>query len=94
MSNRRSGRGSRLSGILTGTALGAAALAAGLAVAQTAHPHMPGGHIGHAPPPEGMELKEAQVVVPMESFGGRPVVSLRLDGKGPYKFVLDTGFGR
>jgi hypothetical protein len=93
MSKGTSGKRSGLSGILTGTVLGAAALAAGLAVAQTAHPHMSGGHIGHTPPPEGLEMKEAQVIVPMESFGGRPVVSLRLDGKGPYKFVLDTGAG-
>jgi len=38
-------------------------------------------------------LKEAEVIVPMDSFGGRPVVSLTLDGKGPFRFVLDSGAG-
>jgi hypothetical protein len=74
--------------VVAGAALGAVALAAGLVVAQTEH-----AHIGHAPPPEGVELKEAQVVVPMDSFGGRPVVSILLDGKGPFRFVLDSGAG-
>jgi aspartyl protease len=82
--------GSRTQEIVTGTALGAVALVAGLAVAQS---HMAGAHIGHPPPPEGVELKETPVIVPMESFGGRPVVSLLLDGKGPFQFVLDTGAG-
>jgi hypothetical protein len=35
-------------------------------------------------PPEGES-------VPMLEFGGRPVVEVMINGKGPYKFVLDTG---
>jgi len=27
----------------------------------------------------------------MESFGGRPVVEVSINGKGPYDFILDTG---
>lgn len=45
------------------------------------------------PAPAQVELKEAQVIVPMDSFGGRPVVSLMLDGRGPYRFVFDSGAG-
>ena len=27
----------------------------------------------------------------MQDMGGRPVVDLKINGKGPYRFVLDTG---
>jgi predicted aspartyl protease len=27
----------------------------------------------------------------MQDMGGRPVIELRLNGKGPYRFILDTG---
>jgi len=29
--------------------------------------------------------------VPMLDFGGRPVVEVMINGKGPYRFILDTG---
>ncbi|MFL6516164.1 MAG: aspartyl protease family protein [Chthoniobacterales bacterium] len=29
--------------------------------------------------------------VPMLDFGGRPVVEVMINGKGPYKFIFDTG---
>lgn len=73
--------------IAAGAAAGTA-LVLGLAFGQ-----VHGGAKHHAPPPAQVELKEGTVVVPMDSFGGRPVVSLSLDGKGPYRFVLDTGAG-
>jgi hypothetical protein len=31
------------------------------------------------------------VFVPMDSWGGRPVVEARINGQGPFKLVLDTG---
>src|SRR5262245_311086 len=43
------------------------------------------------PPPPEVTLSSDPVSVPMESFGGRPVVSLKLEGKSPVPFVLDTG---
>jgi hypothetical protein len=38
-----------------------------------------------------VQLPSGGATVPMESWGGRPVVSVVIDGKGPYRFVLDTG---
>jgi len=35
-------------------------------------------------PPDGL-------TVPMQDMGGRPVVELKINGKGPYRFILDTG---
>lgn len=32
--------------------------------------------------------------VPMLDFGGRPVVEVRINGKGPFPFILDTGASR
>jgi|CZKR01.1.fsa_nt_gi hypothetical protein len=43
------------------------------------------------PPPARVELRVPKTVVPMELFGGRPVVSVRVNGKGPFQFALDTG---
>jgi hypothetical protein len=34
------------------------------------------------------------VSVPMLDFGGRPGVAVRINGKGPFPFMLDTGAGR
>jgi Aspartyl protease len=50
-------------------------------------------HVIHRgpPPPERIELRVPKTVVPMALFGGRPVVSVRVNGKGPFKFILDTG---
>jgi hypothetical protein len=44
-------------------------------------------------PPRKFELVSAEVVVPFELVKGRPVVPVRIDGKGPFPFVLDTGAG-
>jgi hypothetical protein len=45
------------------------------------------------PPPERVELRTGKAAVPMELFGGRPVVSVHINGKGPFQFILDTGAG-
>src|SRR5262249_8912210 len=29
--------------------------------------------------------------VPMLDFGGRPVIEVKINGKGPYQFIFDTG---
>ena len=42
-------------------------------------------------PPARVELAGAEVVVPMPLFNDRPVVEVRVDGKGPFPFVVDTG---
>jgi predicted aspartyl protease len=41
-------------------------------------------------PPDKVELS-APMSVPMESSTGLPVVSARINGRGPYKFIIDTG---
>ncbi len=49
-------------------------------------------HVGpQVPVPTGIEVPRDGVTVPMQDMGGRPVVELRINGKGPYRFVLDTG---
>jgi predicted aspartyl protease len=42
------------------------------------------------PPPDKIELS-APVSVPLESSSGLPVVSARINGRGPYEFIIDTG---
>ncbi len=40
----------------------------------------------------GQELTGAvEAAIPMTNWGGRPVVDLEIDGKGPFRFILDTG---
>jgi hypothetical protein len=49
-------------------------------------------HRGHAAPaPTLVDVPADGVTVPMQDFGGRPVVDVLIDGKGPYPFILDTG---
>src|SRR4029077_18742566 len=43
------------------------------------------------PVPTGIELPRDGVTVPMQDMEGRPVVELKINGKGPYRFILDTG---
>jgi hypothetical protein len=45
------------------------------------------------PPPDRVELPRSDTSVPMKLFGGRPVVSVNINGKGPFPFILDTGAG-
>jgi hypothetical protein len=44
-----------------------------------------------APPPDKVELAGEEVVLPMGSFGNRPLVEVMLGEKGPFPFILDTG---
>jgi hypothetical protein len=44
-----------------------------------------------APGAEKIEVPEGGTNAPMGSLGGRPLVDLMIDGKGPYRFILDTG---
>ena len=49
-------------------------------------------HARHqAPPPARIEIPRDGAFFPMQDFGGRPVVEAKIDGKGPYRFILDTG---
>ena len=49
-------------------------------------------HVGpRVPVPSSIEVPRDGVTVPMQDMGGRPVVELEINGKGPYRFVLDTG---
>jgi Aspartyl protease len=43
------------------------------------------------PPPEKVEVPAAGVTVAMDNIGGRPLVNVTINGKGPYPFILDTG---
>jgi hypothetical protein len=38
-----------------------------------------------------IEVPEGGVTVPMQDMEGRPVIDLKINGKGPYRFILDTG---
>ena len=49
-------------------------------------------HAGpQVPAPPGIEVPRGGVTIPMQDRGGRPVVDVKINGKGPYRFVLDTG---
>jgi enamine deaminase RidA (YjgF/YER057c/UK114 family) len=43
------------------------------------------------PPAEHVEVPPAGVALPMVDAGGRPAIDVTIDGKGPFRFVLDTG---
>ena len=43
------------------------------------------------PVPSRIAVPRDGVTVPMQDMGGRPVVELKINGKGPYRFILDTG---
>ena len=45
-------------------------------------------------PPARIEVPEAGVSLPMSDIGGRPLVEVRINGKGPFRFILDTGADR
>lgn len=50
------------------------------------HVGMPDGEV---PPPATMSGKE--VVLPILLYGSRPQVDVRINGEGPYRFILDSG---
>ena len=43
-----------------------------------------------APPPQ-LELPSEPVEIPMILIEGDPVIEVRMQGKGPYRFLIDTG---
>jgi hypothetical protein len=40
---------------------------------------------------ETIDVPPAGASVVMDNFGGRPLVEVRINGKGPYRFIVDTG---
>jgi hypothetical protein len=44
-----------------------------------------------APAPSRIDVPPAGVDVLMQDFGGRPVVDVQINDRGPYRFILDTG---
>jgi len=48
---------------------------------------------GGAPPPERVEMRQTHVSVAMATYGGRPVVEVAINERGPFRLVLDTGAG-
>ncbi len=46
---------------------------------------------GYMGAPIRTTLHTTTVSVPMDSWGGRPVVEARINGKGPFKLLIDTG---
>jgi hypothetical protein len=61
-------------------------VASALAIGQA---QMHGGP--QAPAPASIQVPEDGVTVPMQDMEGRPVIDLKINGKGPYRFILDTG---
>jgi CubicO group peptidase (beta-lactamase class C family)/predicted aspartyl protease len=51
-----------------------------------------GGH-GRRPEPPGEVLIKAPAELTMTTVGHLPVIEAMVNGKGPFKFVFDTGFG-
>lgn len=48
--------------------------------------------VGDPPPlPEESVLESTKVVLPLDSDASRPSIELKINGKGPFLFVLDTG---
>jgi hypothetical protein len=43
------------------------------------------------PVPASIQVPRDGVTVPMQDMEGRPVIDVKINGKGPYRFVLDTG---
>lgn len=44
-----------------------------------------------APEPPALDLPAGGVSLPMLDYGGRPVVEVTINARGPYRFILDTG---
>src|ERR1700748_2039576 len=43
------------------------------------------------PSPDNVAIPENGMSIPMLNYGGRPLVEVMINGKGPYRFILDTG---
>ncbi len=46
---------------------------------------------GPTPLPEKSVLRSARVVLPLDAAASRPTIQAKINGKGPFLFVLDTG---
>jgi hypothetical protein len=66
-----------------------AVLAVGFALSPVVEAQMHAGP--QVPQPARIEVPQEGVALPMQDMGGRPVVEVKINGKGPYRFVLDTG---
>lgn len=51
------------------------------------------GDAQHHPGPaaNSVEVPAQGISLPMSDFGGRPVVNVEIGGKGPFRFIVDTG---
>lgn len=49
-----------------------------------------GGMMAGPPAPEAIEVPAKGISLPMQDFGGRTVVDVKINGHGPYRFVLGT----
>ena len=49
------------------------------------------GPVHMSPAPVAIELPAGGLTLPMQDWGGRPVIEAKVNGKGPYRFILDTG---
>jgi hypothetical protein len=45
----------------------------------------------HPPPPDKIAVPDSGTTLPMGDLGGRPLVEVAINGKGPYRFLIDTG---
>jgi hypothetical protein len=43
------------------------------------------------PAPSSIAVPSGGISLPMLDYGGRPIVEVTIGGKGPYRFILDTG---
>ena len=50
-------------------------------------------HDGAPSPIPAKTIVEGTIAFPMDTSHGQPIVDVMLDGKGPFKFFLDTGAG-
>ncbi len=49
-----------------------------------------GGGVRDIAAPAGLDVPATGVAAPMQSLGGRPMVDVTIQGKGPFPFILDT----
>jgi len=49
-----------------------------------------GGRMMMIAAPAMIEVPAGGISLPMQDVGGRPIVNLKINGKGPYRFILDT----
>ena len=64
-------------------------LAISLALSLAAEAQMHAGP--QIPVPARIEVPPNGITLAMSDMGGRPVIEVKINGKGPYRFVLDTG---